>query len=52
MLQFEYADINISKYLIFGAQLSRVNIDIGYWQWLLKIIDIGPKTEKLLMSST
>ena len=25
------------------SQLSWVNIDIGYWHWLLKIIDIGPK---------
>ena len=26
-----------------GGQLSWLNIDIGYWHWLFKIIDIGPK---------
>ena len=26
-----------------GSQLTWVNIYIGYWHWLLKIIDIGPK---------
>ena len=34
-----------------GGQLSRVNINIGYWHWLLKIIDIGPKISTLLMSN-
>ena len=33
------------------GQLSGVYIDIGYWHWLLKIIDIGPKISTLLMSA-
>ena len=38
----EYRDIDIVIDIDDG-QWQLVNIDIGYWHWLLKIIDIGPK---------
>ena len=34
------------------GQWQPVNIDIGYWYWLLKIIVIGPKISTLLMSGS
>ena len=43
----ENQDIDI---VIEEGQWQLVNINIGYWHWLLKIIDIGPKNfNKLLM---
>ena len=46
----ENQDIDI---VIDDGQWQPVNIDIGCWHWLLKIIDIdiGPKISSLLMSA-
>ena len=46
----ENQDIDID---IEDGQWQPVNIDIGCWHWLLKIIDIdiGPKISSLLMSA-
>ena len=56
----QYIDIDIEEYQdidividIDDGQWQPVNIDIGYWHWLLKItvIDIGPKFSTKIMST-
>ena len=51
--KIQYIDIEENQDIdIDDGQWQPVNIDIGYWHWLLKIIDIdiGPKTSTLLIS--
>ena len=45
----ENQDIDI---VIDDGQWQPVNIDIGYWHWLSKIIDIGPKISTLPTSAS